>query len=123
MDDHRLDYAGFEGVITRGIYRAGAELDWDRRTCERGGDAMAVLAAGSFGFQLHGKKLMDAWWLVRMKTKPNARRTSWLLIKGLNVGARPRGASDFLVEQPLSVISGRAIEEITPGNERLKFLG
>ncbi|WP_092045869.1 DNA polymerase ligase N-terminal domain-containing protein [Methylobacterium pseudosasicola] len=50
VDDHRLDYTGFEGVIPTRTYGAGAELEWDRSVCERGGDAVAVLAADSFRF-------------------------------------------------------------------------
>lgn len=120
VEDHRLDYAGFEGVIPAGSYGAGAVLVWDHGIWKPDGDAVAGLAAGSLRFHLHGEKLMGAWRLVRMKAKPNSQRTLWLLIKGRDAAARPRGASDILVEQPLSVISTRAIEEISVADHGLR---
>jgi bifunctional non-homologous end joining protein LigD len=115
VEDHRLDYGGFEGVIPAGSYGAGAVLVWDRGTWEPDGDAAASLADGSLGFRLHGTKLTGAWRLVRMKLRPKENRPSWLLIKGKDAAARPRSAPDVLDEQPLSVLSGRAIEELSDG--------
>lgn len=112
VEDHRLDYGGFEGVIPVGSYGAGAVLLWDRGTWEPDGDAAAGLADGSLGFTLDGEKLTGTWRLIRMKLRQGERQPSWLLIKGKDAAARPRSAPDVLVEQPLSVASGRSIEEI-----------
>ncbi len=115
VEDHRLDYGGFEGVIPAGSYGAGAVLIWDRGTWEPDGDAATGLADGSLGFTLHGEKLAGAWRLVCMKARQGERQPSWLLIKGKDAAARPRWAPDVLIEQPLSVISGRSIEEVAVG--------
>ena len=120
VEDHRLDYAGFEGVIPAGSYGAGAVLVWDRGIWKPDGDAVAGLAAGSLRFHLHGEKLTGVWRLVRMKAKREEQRATWLLIKSQDAAARPRGASDILVEQPLSVISTRAIEEVSAANDGLR---
>ena len=112
VEDHRLDYAGFEGLIPPGSYGAGAVLVWDRGTWEPDGDAAAGLAAGSLRFHLHGEKLTGAWRLVRMKPRPGERPPDWLLIKGRDAAARPPTAPDVLVERPRSVLSGRRIEDL-----------
>lgn len=115
VEDHRLDYGDFEGVIPAGSYGAGAVLVWDRGFWEPDGDAAPDLASGSLRFRLYGKKLTGAWKLVRMTARPKERQASWLLIKAQDAEARPRTALDVLVEQPLSVLSGRTIEDIDPG--------
>lgn len=112
VEDHRLDYVDFEGVIPQGSYGAGAVLVWDRGSWEPDGDAAADLAAGSLRFRLHGEKLTGAWKLVRMRARPKERQASWLFIKAQDVAARPRSAPDVLIEQPLSVISQRSIQDI-----------
>lgn len=111
VENHRLDYAAYEGVIPAGSYGAGAVLVWDQGTWRPEGDAAADLAAGSLGFCLHGEKLAGAWRLVRMKGR-GAPRESWLLIKARDAAARDPSAPDILVERPLSVASGRAIEDL-----------
>lgn len=116
VEDHRLDYAGFEGVIPADSYGAGAVLVWDRGTWTPDGDASAGLAAGSLGFSLHGEKLTGGWRLVRMKARPRERQASWLLIKAQDAAARSRGAPDVLIEQPFSVLSGRAIADLDPAS-------
>lgn len=112
VQDHRLDYGGFEGVIPTGSYGAGAVLLWDHGTWEPDSDAAAALADGSLGFILHGTKLSGAWRMVRMKPRQGERQPSWLLIKAKDAAARPRSAPDVLIEQPLSIVSGRSIEEL-----------
>ncbi|AWN45335.1 hypothetical protein DK419_02535 [Methylobacterium terrae] len=117
VEDHRLDYGGFEGVIPSGSYGAGAVLLWDRGTWEPDGDPVAGLASGSLRFRLHGAKLTGGWRLARMP--PRGRQISWLLVKAADAAARPRGAPDILEECPLSVASGRSIEALsadTPGS-------
>lgn len=87
-------------------------LVWDRGTSKPDSDAAAGLADGSLGFILQGEKLRGAWRLVRMKPRQGERQPSWLLIKGKDGAARPRSTPDVLIELPLSVISGRGIEEV-----------
>ena len=111
-EDHPLEYADFEGVIPAGAYGAGTVLLWDRGRWIPDGDPQAGYQAGRLGFRLEGDKLRGAWRLVRMRGKPHERQESWLLIKADDAAARPPDAPDILAEMPLSVASGRSLEEI-----------
>lgn len=113
-EDHGLDYGGFEGIIPAGSYGAGAVLPWDRGTWEPEGDAVSDYAAGSLTFRLQGTKLTGGWRLVHMKAPAAERHASWLLVKSRDAAARSRSDPDVLDEQPLSVLSGRAIADLRP---------
>lgn len=112
VEDHPVDYGGFEGVIPKGAYGGGAALLWDRGTWAPVGDAHAGLAKGHLEFTLAGEKLRGRWRLVRMKGKPGERRTNWLLIKDADDWARGSGAPDILEAAPLSVATGRDLAAI-----------
>ncbi len=66
VEDHPIDYAGFEGTIPAGQYGAGQVIVWDRGTWEPVGDPRAGYRAGKLKFRLHGEKLSGGWTLVRM---------------------------------------------------------
>jgi bifunctional non-homologous end joining protein LigD len=83
------------------------------------GDPRKDYEKGRLTFTLHGEKLGGAWHLVRMRSRPGERRENWLLIKSEDACARPAGAPDILEEEPLSVATGRTLEEIAAG----KLLG
>ncbi len=59
VEDHPLDYGGFEGNIPKGEYGGGSVMLWDRGTYELLGEgpAPAQIARGDFKFRLHGEKL------------------------------------------------------------------
>src|SRR5215471_20161788 len=69
VEDHPLEYGGFEGVIPKGNYGGGSVMLWDRGTYDLLGDAPAEeqLARGDFKFHLNGEKLRGDFALVRMK--------------------------------------------------------
>src|SRR5213595_936112 len=52
VEDHPMDYAGFEGVIPAGHYGAGTVIVWDRGTWVPVGDAEAGYRAGKLKFEL-----------------------------------------------------------------------
>ncbi|MBU2601772.1 MAG: hypothetical protein KKA32_06340 [Actinobacteria bacterium] len=121
-EDHPLDYGDFEGVISAGEYGGGAVVLWDtgwweqdhgreKRPREGGPSTPAEhLAAGELKFILHGEKLNGSWTLVHMKGRGDK---NWLLIKHRDETSRP--GYDLVIEAPLSVLSGRGIEEVLEG--------
>ena len=56
VEDHPLDYGGFEGVIPEGQYGGGAVLLWDRGTwVPADPDPAAAHAKGTLKFELRGE--------------------------------------------------------------------
>jgi bifunctional non-homologous end joining protein LigD len=112
VEDHPLDYGGFEGTIPKGEYGGGTVILWDRGTWEPIGDAEKAYRKGHLEFVLHGEKLGGRWHLVRMHGKPREKRENWLLIKGDDDAARSEGSPDILDERPESVKTGREIRDV-----------
>jgi bifunctional non-homologous end joining protein LigD len=115
VEDHPLAYGGFEGTIPQGEYGGGTVMLWDRGTWEPEGDARKDYEKGRLTFTLEGEKLHGAWHLVRMRSRPGERRENWLLIKSEDAWTRPEDAPDILDEEPLSVATGRTMDEIAAG--------
>src|SRR6476646_2008898 len=68
VEDHPIDYGGFEGTIPAGNYGAGTVMLWDRGTYEvSGNDPIEALKSGKLHLFLRGKKLNGEWTLVRMR--------------------------------------------------------
>jgi len=116
VEDHPIEYGGFEGTIPKGQYGGGTVLLWDRGTWEPRGDAEAGLRKGHLAFTLHGKKLRGAFSLVRMGGREGK---NWLLMKTQDEFARSGGSKSVVQERPESVTSGKSIEEIA-GARRAK---
>ncbi|BCP51558.1 ATP-dependent DNA ligase [Kaistia sp. 32K] len=112
VEDHPLEYGGFEGTIPKGEYGGGTVLLWDRGSWEPVGDPHKGYAKGHLEFELKGEKLHGRWHLVKMHGKPREKRENWLLIKAEDEEARPAGAPDILDEMPDSVTTGRAIADV-----------
>ncbi len=81
VEDHRLDYADFEGVIPTGEYGAGEVLIWDAGTYET-----IEWKEDKISFVLSGKTLAGAFTLTRLKK--GAKGNEWLLIKKKDEFAR-----------------------------------
>jgi bifunctional non-homologous end joining protein LigD len=119
VEDHPLEYAGFEGSIPKGEYGAGTVLLWDRGTWEPEGEPHEGLRRGELKFRLYGEKLRGSWVLVRMgkpASDPDA-KDHWLLIKHPDEESAPLAERDILQERPESVATGRSMEEIASGKE------
>ncbi|CDN55560.1 DNA ligase D [Neorhizobium galegae bv. officinalis bv. officinalis str. HAMBI 1141] len=112
VEDHPLDYGGFEGMIPKGNYGAGAVLLWDRGTWDPIGDPHKGYKKGHMEFELKGEKLEGRWHLIRMARREGEKRENWLLVKGEDEFARAEGDKDILDEMPLSVKSGKTLDEI-----------
>src|SRR5277367_4755700 len=115
VEDHPIDYGGFEGIIPKGQYGGGTVMVWDQGSWEpQSGhtDVDAGLRDGSLKFILHGTKLHGKWALIRMKPRPGDRNPNWLLIKEHDEFERAEGDPAITDEAPKSAVTGRAMEEI-----------
>ena len=113
VEDHPLDYAGFEGVIPRGEYGAGTVMVWDKGAwVPDNPDVDAALRRGDLKFTLYGEKLKGSWVLVRTKSgyPPSSGRPAWLLIKHRDEFA---SAQDVEAARPRSASTNRTLTEIT----------
>lgn len=113
VEDHPLEYGGFEGNIPKGNYGAGSVMLYDRGWYELLGEASAEeqLARGDLKFRLHGQKLNGEFALVRMKGSKN-KGNEWLLLKKKDTFAQPGWDPD---QHAVSVLTGRTQEEIAKG--------
>jgi bifunctional non-homologous end joining protein LigD len=108
VGDHALDYASYEGK------GHGTVMVWDRGTWEPLRDAQEDYRRGRLSFTLHGEKLKGAWHLVRAKGA-EGEGAQWLLFKGADGEARRVGS--IVDDAPLSVVTGRSLEEIANGEK------
>ncbi len=103
VEDHPLEYGGFEGTIPQGAYGAGTVMVWDVGRWQVNGrnDDEQI------DFILTGSKLKGAWTLVRMRDRGGRHNgKQWLLIK------RSDQPLHTLHPDDLSVASGRTMAEI-----------
>lgn len=108
VEDHPLDYAGFEGIIPKGQYGGGTVEVWDRGTWEPEGDAKDMMKKGRLTFTLDGEKLQGRWHLIR--TRGGDKHENWLLFKSRDEAANEN--LDITEKRPESVITGRTIDQI-----------
>jgi bifunctional non-homologous end joining protein LigD len=116
VEDHPIDYGGFEGIIPKGQYGGGTVMLWDTGTWEpQAGhtDVDEGLRTGSLKFTLHGTKLKGNWTLVRMSGKAaNEKKPNWLLIKEHDDFERGETDPAITEESPNSAVTKRSLEEI-----------
>ena len=82
VEDHPLDYAGFEGEIPKGEYGGGTVKIWDSGTWEPDKEHQNVESAlkqGALDFFLHGKRLQGEFILIKTNYKDT--KNSWMLKK------------------------------------------
>jgi len=96
VEDHPLDYAGFEGEIPQGQYGGGHVARFDQGVWSTEGDPAQQLAKGHLRFELFGEKLKGGWHLVRSGTR--GRQPQWLLFKDNDAHAGPLEADDLLAD-------------------------
>jgi bifunctional non-homologous end joining protein LigD len=110
VEDHPVDYGGFEGVIPEGEYGGGTVMVWDTGTwTPESPDIAAALKKGDLKFQLHGKKLRGSWVLVRTHGFGSSSGKSWLLIKHRDEFA---SSEDIATTEPKSAVSKRLLADI-----------
>jgi bifunctional non-homologous end joining protein LigD len=111
VEDHPVDYGGFEGIIPEGEYGGGTVMLWDRGAwTPEVPDVDAALREGNLKFTLSGKKLRGSWVLVRTKSGfGGSKRPGWLLIKHRD---RFASSDDVVAKQRRSVASKRLLADI-----------
>jgi bifunctional non-homologous end joining protein LigD len=121
VEDHPLEYGGFEGVIPKGQYGAGASMIWDRGSwTPLEPDPAAAYAEGHLKFRLDGQKLHGNWALVRMGGRHAGRNhENWLLIKERDAAAMPGSGNAVVADHPQSAATGRTIDEIASARDRV----
>ncbi len=113
VEDHPMEYGGFEGTIPKGQYGGGTVMLWDEGTWEPLGDADESLAKGNLKFILHGQKLQGKWVLVRMGGKAaNEAKPNWLLIKEHDEYEQTASDEPIIEKAPNSVLTNRDLEAI-----------
>jgi bifunctional non-homologous end joining protein LigD len=116
VEDHPMEYGGFEGIIPKGQYGGGTVMVWDQGTWtpQPGYENVdAGLRDGSLKFVMHGTKMKGKWTLVRMGGKAaNESKPNWLLIKEHDDFERGKDDPCITVEAPDSVVTKRSLEEI-----------
>lgn len=117
VEDHPVEYGGFEGIIPAGEYGGGTVMIWDRGTWECLGDAARDYKAGRLHFRLHGQRLNGEWTLVRMKTERG--RAQWLLMKRSDDAARRGDGHGLLEREDRSATTDRTMEEIAAQSDRV----
>ncbi len=123
VEDHPMEYGGFEGIIPKGQYGGGTVMVWDQGTWEPqavSADVDAALRAGSLKFILHGEKLKGKWALIRMGGKAaNEKKPNWLLIKEHDDFERSSDDPPITEAEPNSVVTGRDIEQIARSEDHV----
>src|SRR2546423_2075495 len=76
VEDHRIEYFDFEGVIPKGQYGAGDVIVWDWGTYEPEAptlDPRKSIEDGELKFSLNGEKLKGRFTLVRTSRRPGSK--------------------------------------------------
>jgi bifunctional non-homologous end joining protein LigD len=123
VEDHPMEYGGFEGIIPAGQYGGGTVMLWDQGTWETQPgheDVDKGLLEGSLKFVMHGTKIKGKWALIRMGGKAaNERKPNWLLIKEHDDFERRKDDPSVTVEEPNSVVTGRTMEQIAHNEDHV----
>jgi DNA ligase D-like protein (predicted 3'-phosphoesterase) len=99
VEDHSMSAGEFEGRHARATRGSGAVIIWDEGAAE-----LVREDPDHLSFALAGHKLRGRFGLTRTGER------SWILVKANDEHAAP--GSDIVAEQPASVRSGRAIEDL-----------
>ncbi len=121
VEDHPVEYGGFEGIIPAGQYGGGTVILWDRGTWRSTeGDPVEAWHAGKLKLDLQGEKLRGGWTLVRMHgPRSGDHGENWLLIKENDDTAQPGSGDAVVRDEVRSVESGLTVEEIAADPPRV----
>ena len=126
VEDHPLEYGGFEGIIPQGQYGGGTVMIWDQGTWwpQLGSENVdACLRGGHLKFEMNGSKMKGKWALIRMKhplgkSSPDA-KPNWLLIKEHDKFEHDPTDPPITEQRPNSSITGRSIKQIAAAHDHV----
>jgi len=119
VEDHPVEYGGFEGTIPEGEYGGGTVMLWDRGTWQPLGDPAEGLAKGNLKFELAGQRMKGKWALVRMSGARGGGGKNWLLIKERDAMARPGHGEELVERFERSVDSRRSMDGIAKAKDKV----
>jgi bifunctional non-homologous end joining protein LigD len=123
VEDHPMEYGGFEGIIPKGQYGGGTVMVWDQGTWEpQAGhtDVDEGLRTGSLKFIMHGTKMKGKWALIRMGGRAaNESKPNWLLIKEHDDFERTKDEPAVTEDEPNSVVTDRSLEDIAQNEDHV----
>jgi bifunctional non-homologous end joining protein LigD len=112
VEDHPIEYEGFEGVIPEGQYGGGTVMVWDRGTYYVYGEQpIKSLQEGKLHLLLDGKKARGEWTLVRIRGR-DGEKNQWLILK---TGADAKPISKKFEDQ--SVKTSRTMKQIAEARD------
>jgi bifunctional non-homologous end joining protein LigD len=124
VEDHPIEYAGFEGTIPKGQYGGGTVMIWDFGDWKPLVDVDKGLRDGNLKFELHGKKLKGAWALVRMKGRnERPEKPNWLLIKERDQFAQAEADPAIIDTAEKSAVTNRTMDEIAASEDHVWHSG
>src|SRR5690242_14875700 len=106
VEDHPLDYGGFEGEIPKGQYGAGTVEIWDRGTY----DLVEEKKDGGLTVRLHGERLEGTWTLIPAHL--DGKEQNWLLVRKRDETV-PVAASRRIYKPMLATLA----EALPPGDD------
>jgi bifunctional non-homologous end joining protein LigD len=116
VEDHPMEYGGFEGIIPKGQYGGGTVMVWDQGTWwpQPGHENVdAGLRDGSLKFEMDGTKIHGKWTLIRMNGKAaNESKPNWLLLKEHDKYEQPADAEPITESAPNSAVTKRSLDQI-----------
>jgi len=118
VEDHPIEYGGFEGIIPPKQYGSGTVMLWDRGIWLPMEDPVAGYKKGKLKFDLKGEKLAGGWTLVKShgdKYGANA----WLLFKENDAYARTGAQARVVDIRPESVATQRSLKQIASDPNRV----
>ena len=120
VEDHPMEYGGFEGTIPKGQYGGGTVMVWDFGEWEPLDDVDLQLEKGNLKFRLSGTKLKGKWVLVRMKRNlDRSDKPNWLLIKEIDEWVQPEDAPAIIDLAPDSALTQRTMEQIAENQDHI----
>ncbi len=107
VEDHPVEYGGFEGEIPKGEYGGGTVVIWDRGAWEPYGDVDEMMKKGEMKFAIHGERLRGDWAMIRLKDDEK----NWIFFKERDVHA-VFGDNDGVIQR----LVGSVLTEGPPRN-------